>query len=237
MRRTFDRAIRFDERSREYPATLGYEDAPLRSYSWNFPTPTFLDQGVDGACVGFAWTHNLAARPVGMTVGESLAHKVYKESQRSDEWPGEDYSGTSVLAGAKTVAKLLEADPERQMISYRWAFGVEDLARVLGYVGPCVLGLGWLADMFETDAGGFVRASGRLEGNHAVLARAVKVVWRDPGKSKTFPNLDVEASYVTIRNSWGRSWGLEGDCRVSVLDMSKLLERDGECCVPLIRRR
>ena len=237
MDRSFDRLIRFDQRSRDYPATLGFERAPLRSYSWNFDPALYLDQGPDGACVGFAWAHALAARPVELLLDAAFAETIYKQAQLVDEYPGEAYSGTSVLAGAKTVAALLEEDLAYQMLSYRWAFGIEDCIRVLGYKGPCVLGVGWLADMMDVDENGFIHASGSLQGNHAVLARGVKVVWRDPEGERDFANLDVERSYVTIRNSWGQLWGLDGDCRVSVLDLSTLLEQDGECCIPDIKRR
>lgn len=235
--RTFDRRVHFDERSRNYPATLGYEKAPLRSYSWNFPEPVWLDQGSEGACVGFAWGHELAARPVVIGADEALARRIYHQAQKIDEYPGEDYQGTSVLAGAKAVQLLLSSDTEAVMPEYRWGFGVEDALRVLGYRGPAVLGIDWLGDMEDTDAEGFVHASGPLLGGHAILARAVKVMWRDARKSKTFANLDLAESYVTLRNSWGASWGVAGDCRVSVADLAKLLGQDGECCVPVTRRR
>ena len=204
MERTFDRRVHFDERSRSYPATLGFEKAPLRSFSWNFPTPTWLDQGSEGACVGFAWSHELAARPHVVIASESDARDIYRAAQKIDEYPGEAYDGTSVLAGAKIIAERYG------MAEYRWAFGIEDLIRVLGYRGPCVLGINWYSGMENTDDAGFIRKSGSYLGGHAILARAVKVVFRDHDKAKTFANLNLEASYVTLRNSWGRAWGLEG---------------------------
>jgi hypothetical protein len=63
-----------------------------------------LDQGKEGACVGFAWSHELAAYPVRVEVDDEFARsKIYAEAQKIDEWPGEAYHGTSVLAGAKVV--------------------------------------------------------------------------------------------------------------------------------------
>ena len=237
MERIFDRVVRFDERSRNYPATLGFEQAPLRSYSWNYSEPLWLDQGPDGMCVGFAWAHDLAARPVTMPSSYDLARSIYLDAQKIDEWEGEAYSGTSVLAGAKTVAAMLESDPEHEMRAYRWAFGIEDVVRVIGYKGPCVLGINWLADMMDTDENGFIHASGSIQGGHAILARNVKVVWRDKSQAHDFTNLDLEASYVTLRNSWGAEWGVSGDCKISVAELSSLLAQGGEACVPEIAKR
>jgi len=67
--RTFDRLPEFDERSRNFPIGLhllvhyGAEAAALvpRSYTWS--AGEVLDQGREGACVGFGWSGELLARP------------------------------------------------------------------------------------------------------------------------------------------------------------------------------
>ncbi|MBT2451265.1 hypothetical protein J7F03_30190, partial [Streptomyces sp. ISL-43] len=114
-----DRIPQPDERNNNYPIReLVTEQASLRSAGW--ACSSWLDQGNEGACVGFAWSHELIATPVKVKkVDASFARTIYHEAQGLDDWPGEAYSGTSVLAGAKAVAA------RGYMEEYRWAFGVQ----------------------------------------------------------------------------------------------------------------
>lgn len=213
--RTFDRLKEFDERSRSFsirPLLIGR--AP-RSYTWS--CPAWLDQGSEGACVGFAWAHELAARPsVIQNVAASSAYRIYKMAQTMDDWPGENYEGTSVLGGIKAVQDMFPGI----IGGYRWAFSFDDLIETLGYFGPAVLGINWYSGMLNTGSDGFVHATGQVVGGHAILARGV--------------NLKKKA--VLLRNSWGEDWGFFGDCMVSFDDMRKLLSEEGEVCIPVRRR-
>jgi hypothetical protein len=56
------RRTEFDPRSRNYPARTLLAVEPPRTNLW--PLAEYLDQGSEGACVGFAWTHELLAEPV-----------------------------------------------------------------------------------------------------------------------------------------------------------------------------
>jgi hypothetical protein len=211
MNRTFDRIVHYDERSRSFPILADVTGKAPRSYTWRCGTT--LDQGPDGACVGFAWTHEFAARPIEWPVSASLATEIYHRARQLDDWPGEDYDGTSVLAGAK-------ASLERKYISaYKWAFSLEDLILAVGYAGPAILGLNWHNDMMEVDSRGYVHPTGGIAGGHAILCRGVNLTYKR----------------FTLHNSWGSSWGLSGDCRVSFDDMAALLADDGEACIPLGR--
>jgi hypothetical protein len=232
--RTFDRIARFDPRSRAFAAVSTLPHNNVRSYTWR--CGTWNDQGQEGACVGFAWSHELAARPAEVPTTEAQARLIYHEAQKLDEWAGESYEGTSVLAGVKAVkANFKNAKGVPLIGEYRWAFGVEDLVRVLGYRGPAVLGINWYSGMFNTDAGGFIHKTGSLAGGHAILARAVKLAWVDPHGPREFSNTDQSLSYVTLRNSWGRAWGMGGDCRVSLSDLGALLQEQGDACIPVVR--
>lgn len=211
MSRVFDRLVQFDERSRGFPVREVLEGKTPRSYTWR--CGTWLDQGSEGACVGFSWAHELAARPAEWPVTSDIAMGVYDRARVLDDWPGEDYEGTSVLAGAKAVAE------KRWIGRYRWAFSLEDLVLAVGYQGPVILGLNWHADMLNTDRDGFVHPAGGVVGGHAILCRGVS----------------IRQGYFTLRNSWGQSWGLNGDCRVRMEDMARLLADDGEACVPELR--
>jgi len=208
-----DRLPEFDERSRQFRAVEGIEDKPFRSYTWSVPVS--LNQGREGACVGFAWAHEIAARPwPDANITNDYAIAIYRWAQQNDHLPGEDYEGTSVLAGAKAVSEWLDRIRE-----YRWAFGLDDVRRTLGYRGPLVLGLNWYSDMRQTDADGFVHASGEVIGGHAILAYSVS----EKGK------------YVRLWNSWGRGWGQGSSCKVSFDDLGRLLDERGEACIPTRR--
>jgi hypothetical protein len=235
MERVLNRVVHFDERSRSFPATAGIEENPFRSYTWR--CNAWNDQGREGACVGFAWSHELAARPAEYPTDAAFAQKIYQRAKQLDPWPGEDYDGTSVLAGAKAVKEMVGLAGKPLIEEYRWAFGIEDVLRVLGYRGPLVLGLNWYEGMFDPDVNGFIRPTGAILGGHAILARAVKIVWRNGHGPATVENLDTEKSFVTLRNSWGRDWGIGGDCRISVLDLNILLREQGEACVPTVRHK
>jgi hypothetical protein len=234
--RTFDREQQFDERSRKFSAVAHFTHTKVRSYTWR--CDAWNDQGAEGACVGFAWSHELAARPSVIPTTAADGFKIYKHAQKIDEWVGENYEGTSVLAGVKALKALYKNSKGEPLVeSYRWAFGIEDVVRVLGYRGPLVLGINWYTGMFDTDENGFIHVDGWLAGGHAILAKGIKIVWEDKLKGPNFENVDMEKSYVTLRNSWGQSWGLNGDARINLHDLNRLLHEYGEACIPVVRHR
>jgi hypothetical protein len=210
--RVFDRRVQFDERSRNFPIRALLGTSKPRSYTWS--VGTHLNQQSEGACVAFAWVHELIARPVVKKgFGEAEAREIYKAAQKVDQWPGEAYSGTSVLAGAKVLK-------ERGLIKeYRWAFGLDDLRAVLGARGPAVLGLNWYSGMFEPDGTGRIRPTGSLAGGHAILA---------------FSNSEKHER-IWLWNSWGKSWGVNGAAYLTHEDLDKLLKEQGEACIPVVR--
>ncbi len=210
--RTFDRVPQWDDRNENYPARTLIATHKPRSYTWR--CDTHLDQGREGACVGHAFAHDVAARPDVRPADSPLAFTLYRRAQQLDPWPGEAYEGTSVLAGAKA---MLEAG---YLSEYRWAMSVDDVVDVLGYHGPVVLGVNWYAGMFDPDANGYLHPTGSVLGGHAILARAVSVKRED----------------VTLHNSWGPGWGVNGTARITFADLERLLAEDGEACVPVVRR-
>lgn len=214
--RGLGRLVEFDERSRSYPIRPLLAAVAPRSYTWGVPhTNTPLDQGREGACVGFAWCHEAAARPVvEQNITDVVARDVYRSAQRIDQWPGEAYEGTSVLAGAKI---MLERGYIRE---YRWCFDLNDVLTTVSRRGPVVLGINWYEDMFDPDENGYLHPRGLLAGGHAILCAGVSVKRRD----------------VTLFNSWGPGWGNVGRARLTWDDLDRLLHESGEACVPLRRR-
>lgn len=216
---------RFDERSRNYTINGMLGKAPKRvSKVWiNGP---ILDQGQEGACVGFGWTAKTLADPFDADLSAlksgvpsdptSFAHYVYNEAKKVDDTPGENYEGTSVLAGAKTIQSL------GIVKSYSWAFSVDEVINGILSTGPVVLGINWYEGMYEAP-GGLLKVKGKLAGGHCILAIGYRVGSTIAGGKDT----------ILLQNSWGPSWGNGGIAEITVTDLAKLLAKQGEACLPL----
>ncbi len=207
------RLINFDERSRLFGIEELYGAKKQRSYTWR--CNEWLDQGREGACVAFALGHELVSRPAevkGVNY-KWLVEQVYWEAQKTDPWPGGSYpgaspryDGTSVLAAIKILHK------KNFFKEYRWCFQLKDVIDGIGHNGPAVAGFRWYADMANPDGNGFISPTGSLLGGHAILIKAV----------------NVKQKFFTIRNSWGKSWGFNGDCYITFDNLEKLLYSQGE---------
>lgn len=211
--RTFDWAPFYDERSRNYgiAETLRGTTQP-RTKVWQ--GAPHLNQGREGACVGYAWAHEGGADPIRKSVNRTVAQSIYNRAKQLDAWPGTNYEGTSVLAGAKAVKE------RGWMTEYRWAFNLNDALLALSWKGPFVLGCDWHRDMVNPGPRGYIVPTGRTIGGHAVLVKAI----------------NVQYNRVTIHNSWGTSWGMNGDAYLSFSDLGKLITAGAEICIPVIRR-
>jgi hypothetical protein len=210
----FGRRIEFDPRSRGFAArALVAQDAARRTWRWQ--CPILLDQGSTSACTGFSVAYEASARPVVVPgINNDVAQAIYHRAKQLDQWEGEDYEGSSVLAAIKAGA-------ERGWYpQYRWAFGEEDLALSIGYLGPAVLGMHWYTGMCEPNAAGFVRISGVVEGDHAICCVGYNAVTK----------------CYCLRQSWG-AWGHNGNCFIHQDDVARLLSEKGEACIPVLRAK
>jgi hypothetical protein len=186
---------------------------PPRSYTWT--CATHLDQGQLGSCVGNGFTHDALARPKahkGLTETDAVA--LYHRAQQLDDSPGENYEGTTVLAGAKASAE------RGWLVEYRWATTVDDIIATVGHVGPVVIGVNWYEGMMDTDAKGFIHPTGPIQGGHCIMIKGV----------------NLKAQRFTLHQSWGTSWGRNGDCYLSFADMAILLAQQGEAAVPIVKK-
>ncbi len=224
-----DWVSRHDPRSRNYSIAAVLGDVDDRPKTWR--KGHALDQGREGACVGFAWTAELIGSPkpnykVTPDVGNPFALQIYRDAKKIDFWAGEDYEGTSVLAGAQVLQS-------RGFIeSYRWAFNIDDVRKAVISEGPVVIGINWHEGMYRTGPGHLVDVTGPLVGGHALTLTAYHPRRR----------FNVNGKYVyhrcfEWRNSWGRAYGRGGNGYIRYEDLQNLLATNGEACVPMGRNR
>lgn len=225
--RILDWVPRHDPRSRNFPISAVLDPVRRRNKMWR--TGPILDQGYEGACVGFGWAAEAFATPVAVDLRYTkpeiprdphrFARGIYRAAQKVDEWEGENYEGTSVLAGAKVMQGY------GFVKEYRWAFGIEQVADAVLAKGPVVIGIPWYEGMYETDPAGVLHPSGDLVGGHCILVIGYRVA---------DPRLGGEDGFL-LQNSWGPRWGGAGIALIDKWDLSNLLRQDGEACVPAKR--
>lgn len=187
--------------------------APTRTSRYWYANGWWGDQGSEPQCVGYSWAHWVEDGPVtqaGVAPIESPV-VIYKQAQLLDAFPGQNYEGTTVRAGAKHLQS-------RGYIStYLWAWDLHTLVEAVLEKGPVVVGTYWYYDMFTPDAKGLIKVSGAIAGGHAYLINGVNT------KTRLF----------RIKNSWGKSWGVKGHAYISFDDMEKLIKQDGEICLAI----
>lgn len=212
-----------DERSRAYGIAPLLGSVQRKPTFWAFPrfTAAPVDQMAEGSCTAHAMAHELGAGPVqvpGMT--SRWARNFYPKVQATDRAMGNNWpDGASMLALAKT------AKTYGYISGYRWAFGIDQVVAALCSVGPVLLGIPWLAQMYEAP-GGVVTVAGDVVGGHAITA-----VGYDE-----HPQL---GPVVVWANSWGRFYGAAdkrlnlrgGVGYIRVADLATLLRQDGEAII------
>ena len=223
MNRKLDWAANYDERSRNFPIR-GVIRKAVKRKNRLWQVGPILDQGSEGACVGFGWTAEALASPVRVDLNRiktrapkepnKFAQYVYAFAKTIDEYEGVDYEGTSVLAGAKSMQTF------RLLKEYRWAFSMDEIIDGIIAKGPVVLGIPWYDSMYEAP-NGILKVSGEQVGGHCILAVGYKVY---PGGEDA----------VILQNSWGKDWGVNGLAEIKVSELAKLVA-EGEACLPIKR--
>lgn len=173
----------------------------------------WLDQGQEGACTGFAEEDVRALGPYPVaSVSDTTARDVYAEAKRQDEWPGEDYDGSSVN-GAMKAARLMGF-----ISSWHWCLSLDELKHALSYHGAVEIGINWYTGMWNPDANGLLHVDGTIAGGHAIAVAGYK-----PTPSGIVYRLE---------NSWGKDWGDQGGAWISEFDLERLRTEDGEFAFP-----
>ncbi len=198
----------------------------LQAYR-NFKIP-ILDQGSEGACTGFGLAtvanYLLRARGQNPTADEVSAWMLYAMAKRYDEWPGENYNGSSARGAMKgwfkhglcAYALWKERDPDPTLEEKRSA---DALARPLGAyfrVNHKDL-VSMHAAISET---GILYATARVhDGWQAVKSGDENIEYR-PGVigGHAFAIVGFDRRGFWIQNSWGDKWGTGGLANLSYAD-------------------
>jgi C1A family cysteine protease len=186
-----------------------------------------LDQGSTSTCVVHACDKYLTTRPIYNLGWASLKErtKVYKEVQKLDEWPGEDYDGTSVRAMMKWLKD------HGYITEYKWAFDCETVVNHVLAFGPLEMGTIWDEGMSQPDRYGYI-APNRDDSD-------------DEGHAWTIVGADRERIHrptgrvgaVRMINSWGTGWGDNGRAWITFEDLDRLIKAEGEAAVAMEIKR
>jgi len=161
------------------------------------------DQGREGACVGFGWGnwHNCKPKGYMNQVDNTYCFGIYRRAQENDAWPGTDYEGTSVRAGAKTMLERFLLD------TYLWARSLDELDAWLLTKGPVVVASNWYRSMDTLTSSNFVQVdvNSGVRGGHCYLLY---------GKD--------EQNRYYFQNSWGDDYGDGGSFYMSLNGLKAL---------------
>jgi hypothetical protein len=186
-----------------------------RARYWNSRGPR-LDQGAEGAAVGFAWAIWATDRGVRLADGafdEAWARALYGESQK--------LAGIDDAAGGSYVWAGERALRDRGLIAESFACPDRDsIVAALLERGLLIAGVTWMVGMDEP-----VWVNGRCvcrvekdtpRGGHAIVLNGV--------------DLDLEIDgvrgFVRFKNSWGALWGDDGQALISLDDLERIVQFD-----------
>jgi hypothetical protein len=136
------------------------------------------NQRSEGACTGFSgsWAMSILNRRY------YDAFWLYYEARRIDEWPGEDYDGSSVRAMLDVLHKLghrrIYASRTNNpsigdgIAAFRWAKSVDEIRTAIALGVPVVLGIDWPESFYKPIKRGqswwLPEISASIAGGHAI---------------------------------------------------------------------
>lgn len=159
------------------------------------------DQGNTSACVGFSssWAMSILNRYA------YDAPWLYGQAKLIDEWPGEDYDGTSVRAGMDVLRTLGHrrrrkttgetTNPLDGILRNEWATNVDQVRQCISGGTPVVLGIEWFDNFFTPEKVGREYWIGRTDGGKIAGGHAICCYGASDRRQA-----------VKLINSWGSSW-------------------------------
>lgn len=223
------RDLMFEPTLVEVPLRISLDE--YRSYYPRKVVP-ILDQGQEGACTGFglaAVAHYLLNRRKVIADRTRVSPRmIYEMARRYDEWPGEDYSGSSARGAMKGWHK-------HGICSERaWPYKAADVQGVLTHERA--------QDAAARPLGAYLRVNHRnLVAMHAALAE-VGVLYATGNVHEGWTEVDAKTGLIPgpegkkilgghafaivgydqhgfwIQNSWSKTWGHEGFAMITYGD-------------------
>lgn len=210
-----------DFRDRMFVSTLTEVPTRIDLGEYRKAEVPVLNQGTEGACTGFGLAtvanYLLRTRAVVPDKGPVSASMLYEMAKRYDEWPGEEYPGSSARGAMKGWHK--HGVCSQQLWKRRRGKVDGRLTRER------------VTDAAKRPLGAYFRVNHRdLVAIHCALAE-VKVLyataivhsgWNRPGGDgqiafqhdklggHAFAIVAYDENGLWIQNSWGTSWGLQG---------------------------
>jgi hypothetical protein len=214
-----------DFRDRMYLATLVNVPTARDLGAWQAAGVEVRDQGREGSCTGYALAavadYLLRTRQPATSAAAVSAHMLYAMARRYDEWPGEDYSGSSARGAMKgwfqhgVCSDRSWPEPGGVLTTARRR---DALDRPLGAY-------------FRVDHSDLVAMHAALIEVGALYATAlVHDGWRNPGPDglikpdaqpiggHAFAIVGFDRDGFWLQNSWGEDWGLGGFAKMSYAD-------------------
>lgn len=215
-----------DFRDRMYVATLVSVPSERALSQWQSVDVPVRNQGSEGACTGYALSavadYLLHTRTAdGKKIAPVSPHMLYEMARRYDEWPGEDYSGSSARGAMKGWFQHGVCSDK----AWPEPGGVLNAAR--------------RRDALERPLGAYFRVDHTdLVAMHAALSEVgvlyatgqVHDGWRHPGSDgvikleaqilggHAFAIVGFDREGFWIQNSWGADWGIGGCGKVTYTD-------------------
>jgi len=214
-----------DFRDRMYEPTL-VEVPTLRTLrEYRTAGVPILDQGQEGACTGFglATVVNYLLRTRKQKPSELVvsADMLYRLARRYDEWPGEDYDGSSARGAMKGWHKhgVCSVDVWKSAKG-RLTAGVSDKA----VENP--LGAYYRVNHKDlvamhcaiTETGILYATANVHEGWDKVTKKGIIPLLPQMLGGHAFAIVAYDDQGLWIQNSWGADWGMEGFARISYDD-------------------
>lgn len=207
---------------RDYKRKVGFIRAAFAPATFDATNKmtSIKDQGIEGGCTGFATVAWLESMNNKIDLSERM---VYENARKYDEWPGENYEGSSLKGALKAANKHGACEesfwpytsgnvgkPKKGYEQNAEKFKVGKYALLMKNRKPLINqmckslsdGLGVIASIKVSDS--FIQ----LNRQNFVLMTPGKL--KDGGHAIAVVGYDKAKKLVKIRNSWSSSWGMDG---------------------------